>query len=156
MIRSVQDARGLVRPRGALQFDPPPGRRRCPGDRVEELRDPSPQRDELDPHPVQLVEVGVGRQLGVEDQFLGQPAGPLLPELDEAEDLVVLLVLAQLAVGIAEDAGVGVLGQERQHPLLPPAPLGDIVLLDQGIVAVEGDGVEVEVERRPPFQAQAG
>ena len=151
----VQDARGLVRPGGALQLDPSPGRRRGPGDLVEELRGPSPQRDELDPHPVQLVEVGVGRQLGVEDQFLGQAAGPLLPEVDEAEDLVVLLVLAQLAVGIAEDAGVGVLGQERQHPLLPPAPLGDVVLLDQGVVAVEGDRVEVEVERRPPFQAQA-
>ena len=64
-------------------------------------------------------------------------------------------VLAQLAVGVAEDAGVGVLGQERQHPLLPPAPLGDVVLLDQGVVAVEGDRVEVEVERRPPLQAQA-
>jgi hypothetical protein len=109
----------------------------------------------VDPHPVQLVEVGVGRQLGVEDEFSGQPAGPLLPELDEAEDLVILLVLAQLPVGVAEDAGVGVLGQERQHPLLPPTPLGDVVLLDQRVVTVEGDRVEVEVERRPPFQAQA-
>jgi hypothetical protein len=80
-------------------------------------------------------------------------ASPLLPELDEAEDLIVLLVLAQLPVGIAEDAGFGVLGQERQHSLLPAAPLGDIVLLDQGVVAVKGDRVEVEVERRPPFQA---
>ena len=114
------------------------------------------KRDELDSHPVQLVQVGIGRQLGVEDEFLGQMAGPLLPELDEAEDLIVLLVLAQLPVGIAEDAGIGVLGQERQHSLLPAAPLRDIVLLDQGVVAVEGDRVEVEVERRPPFQAQTG
>ena len=106
------------------------------------------------PQPVQLVELGVGRQLGVEDQFLGVPPGPLLPEPDEAEDLVVLLVLAQLAVGIAEDAGLGVLGQEGQHPLLPPAPLGDVVLLDQGVLAVEGDRVEVEVERMPPRQTE--
>src|SRR5579883_2546367 len=62
--------------------------------------------------------------------------------------------LAQLAVGIAEDTGVGVLGEERQHPLLAAAPLRDIVLLDEGIVAVERDGVEVQVERRPPGQAQ--
>ena len=36
---------------------------------------------------------------------------------DEPEDLVVLLILAQLGVGVAEGAGLGVLGQERQDPL---------------------------------------
>jgi hypothetical protein len=34
---------------------------------------------ELDAHPVQPVQVDVGRQLGVEDELLGQAAGPLLP-----------------------------------------------------------------------------
>ena len=97
-----------------------------------------------------MLEVGVGRQLGVEDQFLGEMAGALLPELDEAEDLVILLVLAQFPVGVAEDARLRVLGQECQHPLLASASLGDVVLLDQGILAMERDGVEVEVERRPP------
>jgi hypothetical protein len=141
--------------RDALQFDPAPGRRRGPSHLVEELLGPSPQGDELDPLAIQLAEVGIGRQLRVKDEFLGQAPGPLLPEVDEAEDLVVLLVLAQLAIGVAEDAGLGILGQERQDSLLPPTSLRDVVFLDQGVVAVEGDRVEVEVERRPPLQSQA-
>ena len=151
----VQDAGRLVGAGDALQLDPPPGRRRGPGHLVEQLLGAASQRDELNPHPVQLVEVGIGRQLGVEDQLLGETAGALLPEVDEAEDLVVLLVLPQLAVGVAEDARLGVLGQEGQHSLLAAAPLGDVVLLDQGILAVKRDGVEVQVERRPPLQSQA-
>src|SRR5271157_1036924 len=63
-----------------------------------------------------------------------------------AEDLGVLLVLAQFAVGVAEDAGVGVLHQEGQDAFLAPTSLGDVVLLDQGIFAMEGDRVEVQVE----------
>ena len=85
----------------------------------------------------------------------GTLSGPLLPELHEAEDLVVLLVLAQSGVGVAEHVGLGVLGQEGQDPLLPAAALGDVVLLDQGVFAVEGDGVEVQVERAAASQAQA-
>ena len=39
----IQDARGLVCPRAALQFDPSPSRRRCLRRRVEELLGSSPQ-----------------------------------------------------------------------------------------------------------------
>ena len=88
-------------------------------------------------------------------ELLGEAAGPSLPEIDEADDLVLLLVLSQLPVGVAEDARFRVLGQECQYSLLASASLGDVVLLDQGVLAVEGDGVEVEVERRPPLEAQA-
>ena len=133
----VEDARGLVDAGNALQFDSSPGRCRRRGNLVEQPLGPSSQGDERDLHPVQFVEIRISCQLGIEDQFLGKATGPLLPELDEAKDLIVLLVLAQLAVGVAEDAGVGVLGQERQHTLLPSASLGDVVLLDQGVVAVE-------------------
>ena len=80
---------------------------------------------------------------------------PLLPERHEAEDLVIPLVLAQLGIGVAEDTGLGVLSQEGQDPLLAPAPLGDIVLLDRRVLTVEGDRVEVQVERCPPTQSQA-
>ena len=76
----------------------------------------------------------------------GIPPGPVLPEPDEAEDLVVLLILTQFTVGVAKDAGLGVLHQEGQNALLSPTPLGDVVLLDQGILAMEGDGVEIQVE----------
>ena len=100
------------------------------------------------------VQVGVGGQLGVEDQFLGQLAGALLPELDESQDLVVLLVLAELGVGVAEDAAVGVLGEEGQDALLTATALGDVVFLDQGVLAVKGNGVEVEIEGDAPLEPQ--
>ena len=80
------------------------------------------------------------------NQFFGIPPGAFLPEPDEAEDLVVLLVLAQFAVGIAEDARVGVLDQEGQDALLPPTPLGYVVLFDQGILAMERDRVKIQVK----------
>ena len=72
----------------------------------------------------------------------------------EVEDLVVLLVLAQVGVGVAEDAGLGVLGQEGQDPLLPAAALGNVVFLHQGVFPVEGDGVEVQVEGGAARQPQ--
>ena len=77
-----------------------------------------PQGDELNPHPVQRVEVGIGRQLRVEDEFLGQVSGPLLPEVDEAENFIILLIFAEFPVGVAENSRLGVLGQEGQQPLL--------------------------------------
>jgi hypothetical protein len=41
--------------------------------------------------------------------------GPLLPVLDEADDLIITLISPDLAVGVTEHAGVGVLGQEGQN-----------------------------------------
>ncbi len=93
-------------------------------------------------------------QLGVEDQLLRKATGPLVPEIDEADDLIVLLILPQFPVGVAENARLRVLGQECQHPLLTSASLGYVVLLDQGILAMKWDSVEVEVERRPSLQAR--
>src|SRR3712207_7835158 len=59
-----------------------------------------------------------------------------------------LVLLAEVGPRVAEDAPLGVVGQEGEHALLAAAALGDVVLLHQGIVAVVRDGVEVEVERR--------
>ena len=73
---------------------------------------------------------------------------------DEAEDLIVLLVLSQFAVGVTEDAGLGVLRQEGQNALLSPAPLGYVMLLDQGIIAMEGDRVKVQVEGMTAWQTE--
>ena len=96
----------------------------------------------------------MGGQFRVEDQLLGQVARALLPELDEAEDLVVLFVLAQLTIGIAEHTGVGVLGEESQDPLLLAAPLGNVVFFDQRVFPVEGNRMEVQVEGIAPRQPQ--
>jgi len=70
----------------------------------------------------------------------------LFPEGDELEDGVGVLVLAEIGLGIAEDAGVGVVGQESQHAFLLAAAFGDVVFFDEGVGAVKGDGVEVDIE----------
>jgi hypothetical protein len=107
---------------------------------------------EVHSHPVKPIQVGIGSESAVEDELLRQPARALLPELDEGEDLVVLLVFAHGGVGVAEHPRVGILGQKRQHSLLATAALGDVMLLHQRFLAVEGDGVEVQVEADAPGQ----
>ena len=56
-------------------------------------------------------------------------------------------------VGVAEHAGLGVAGEEGENPVLAARALGDVVLLDQRLVAMVGDRVEVEVERGAGTQA---
>ena len=146
MIRRSRIRGCRVLPRDPLQLDPSPRRLRRLVDLPHQPRGAPAQRDELNPQPVELVELGVGRQLGIEDQFFRISPRPFLPEPDEAEDLIVLLILAQFTIGVAEDAGLGVLRQEGQDALLSPTPLGDVVLLDQGILAMEGDRVKIQVE----------
>ena len=107
------------------------------------------QGDEGDAHVVEAGQVLVGGQLGVEDQVPRELAVVLLPELDEAEDLVGLLALAQVGVGVAEGVAVGVLGQEGEDAVLAAAAHGDVVALDDGVLAVVGNGVEVEIEGAP-------
>src|SRR5262245_6011732 len=96
--------------------------------------------------------MGIGGQLGIEDEFFGQPSGTLLPELNEAEDLVSLLILTNLGIRVAEDALPLILREKRQNAFLTAAALGNVVFLDQGIFAVKGDGVEVEVEGCTAFK----
>ena len=68
------------------------------------------------------------------------------PEVDEAEDFLAFLALADVGVGIAEDLAVGVLGEEGEHTGLAAAAHGDVMPLDERVLAEVGDGVEVEVE----------
>ena len=44
--------------------------------------------------------------------------------------------------------------KKGQDPLLASTALGDIVLLDQGILAMKRNGMEVEIEGGPLLQAQ--
>ncbi len=69
-----------------------------------------------------------------------------LPEGDEAEDLLGLLALADVGVGVAEGPSLGVLGEEGQDTGLASRARGDVVTLEHRVVAVVGDGVEIEVE----------
>ena len=74
------------------------------------------QRDELNPQPVELVEIGVGRQLGIENQFFRVSPRPFLPEPDEAEDLIILLILTQFTVGVAKDARSASFARKARMP----------------------------------------
>ena len=49
---------------------------------------------------------------------------------------------------------VGILGHKGQEALLPAAALGDVMLLQERVLAVEGDGVKVQIEGLAPGQAQ--
>jgi len=66
----------------------------------------------------------IGGELGVENEVLRRFAVLALPEVDEAENLVGLLTLANIGVGIAEDLGIGVLGQEGEDAGLAATSLG--------------------------------
>jgi hypothetical protein len=59
-----------VRERDTFRLDPTPGGHWGPGDLVKELHGALSKCNELDPHLIQFMEVGVGRQLRVKDQFL--------------------------------------------------------------------------------------
>src|SRR5260370_40758063 len=83
-------------------------------------------------------------------------AGTLFPEAHEGDDFIVVFVFAYLAVGVAKDARAGILGQESQDALLPPAALGNIVFFHESVVAVKGNGMEIDIERGTVSQSQAG
>ena len=121
---------------------------RAGGDGVEQRSGAPAQRQEVDSHRVDPREVGMGRQSGIEHQLPGRAAVALLPELDEAEDLVVLTSLLDPGVGVDEQAGVGVASEEGEDALLPAASLGDVMPLHRRlrILAVPGDGVEIQIE----------
>lgn len=134
-------------PANTLQLDASPSRARLLVDFLEHVRIPPPQGDEPDAEFIESTQVLVGGELGVKDEFLGCTARVLLPILDEAQDLIVLILLADRGIGVVEHALLGILGREREHPLVATAALGDVVLLQQRTLAVKGNGVEVHVER---------
>src|SRR5215217_1138560 len=70
----------------------------------------------------------------------------LLPERDEAEDLLGFFALAQVGVGVTEGAAFGVVCEKDQNAWLASAAGGDVVILDDGMLAVVRDGVEVEIK----------
>jgi hypothetical protein len=104
---------------------------------------------------VEVIQTGVGGQPGVEDEFFGVRARPLFPEAREVEGGAVLALFPQVGSGVAEDVGLGVMDQEGQEAFLPTAALGNVVFFHEGVVPVEGDGVEVESEGGTPGQLQA-
>ena len=64
-----------------------------------------------------------------------------------------LLGLGNAGVGVAEDALLGIAGQEDQNALLAAAAAGNIVLFQRFLGGVGGHGMEVQIQRRPRRQA---
>ena len=94
----------------------------------------------------QLAEDLVGSQLGVEDQQARVAAGGVVPVISEGDDLGGLLGLGDVGVGVHHVRGGVILGEEGQHGAGALGASGDVVLFQDGLVAVVADGVEVAVE----------
>src|SRR4030042_5881393 len=108
---AVQNPWGLVDPRNALKINSPPSRNRLLIDVLEHLGRTSPERNKGNPHPIEPIQIAIGRQLGVKNQFFGKLPRSFTPALDESKNLLVLLVLSQLSVGIEENPLLSILGQ---------------------------------------------
>ena len=149
----VQDPGGAVGAGQGGQGDTPPGRGGQAPDAAQHAARAASEGDEANAALVQPVEVFVSGQLRIEDQLDGRTAGAFLPEVDEPQDLVGLLVFGDTGVGVAQDAGGGIAGQEDQDALLRTTAAGNIVFFQRFFLSVGGDGVEVEIERLAARQA---
>lgn len=117
------------------------------GDLGDQPRRAPPEGDERDAEIVQLAEILVRGELGVEDEVARALTCPRLPELDEPQHFLALLPLAEVGVGIAEHLAVRILREEGQDGLPALAATRDVVLLDKRVLPKVRDGVEVEIER---------
>ena len=120
----------------------------------EHLGGTSPEGNEVNTSLVELVEVGIRGELRVKNEFVWYLTGTLLPIGDELEHLVIVLGFLQLSIGVAQHPGVSIVRQKGQHALVAAAAFGNVMLLYQSILAVEWNGMEVEIAGDPLLQAQ--
>lgn len=129
-----------------IQGDCSPSRGGQVFDLFEHSRGASAQGDEGDAHPIETRQVWQGGQPGIEDQMGGQLAVGLFPEGNEAKDLLCFFSFADIGVGIAESASVGIMGEKNQDAGLPPAARRNIVALYNGMLPIVGHGMEIKVK----------
>jgi len=75
--------------------------------------------------------MGIGGQLGIRDQFSGDPARAFSPEVDEARNFTGLFRFGHSGIGIAQHTLLGIPGQEDQDAFLIAVPAGDMVFLQR-------------------------
>ena len=150
----IEHAWPSVSSRDVLQLDSSPCRSGGLLDGRKHLLRASPEGNEINAFLVESIEVSLGGELGVKNEFVGNLTRALLPIGDKRENFVVLFIFTKLPIGIAKHPSSGILSQKGEHPLLPAAALGAGVLLPQRIVAVVRNGMEVEVEGGAVGQAQ--
>jgi len=143
---TVDDAGRAVDATDACEVDLVPGRPWGGIDLGRHARGASLEGDHVHALGIQLIQDSIGGQLAVEDGLAGRSARAVLPERDEGEDLPGGILLAEVVVDVAEDATVRILSEEGEDTLLTAAALDHVVLFDQGILAMVGDGMEVQVE----------
>ena len=71
------------------------------------------------------------------------------PNRPRTGELRLFCPLLQLPIGVAKHPAVRIVREKRQHALLAAAAFGDVMLLDEGILTMEGNGMEVEIEGDP-------
>src|SRR3989442_6571904 len=131
----IDHPRGLELPMRHVEVNRLPGRSGQGGDLGHQGRRTPSQSDEGDlPVVVELREVRVGRQLGVEHQMSGAFAVALLPALYATKDLVSLLTVADVGVGVAEEIAFGVPCKESENRLAPLTTPRNVMLFDEWVV----------------------
>src|SRR5436305_44954 len=130
----------------ARQGDSPPSRGGLTPDLAEHFFGAAPQSDERDVLAIEFVQMGIGGQARVKNQFRRQPTGASLPELHKTQNLIGLFGLGQSGVGVAEHSLGGIASQEDQDAFLAAAAAGNIVFFQGFLLGVGGNGVEIQVE----------
>ena len=123
----IQDLGSPESTRQRGQRDPAPSGSGTGPDLAEHFFGAPAQGHEQDATLVDFLEMLIGGEPGVKNQFRGQRSGLLLPEIDETQNLAGLLGFGNPGVGIAENALGGIARQENQDALLAPAAAGDVV-----------------------------
>src|SRR6266536_1626883 len=121
--------------------------------RVEPLLGSAPPGHAFHGHLVALVEMGGGGEPRLNAQCLGNLAGLLLPELHDAEPLVVRLLLPQIGVGVAEDLVCLLVGAESPAAFWATRTLGHVVLRKERRFSRQRHGVAVEMDRAPALES---
>ncbi len=117
---------------------------------LEHFAAATPKGDELDAGNVELGELGIGGELGIEDQSRLDAAADFAPEREELEHLVVGLELSDVCIRVEHQLGLGVLGDHRQGTLHHLVACASPVFLEHRLLTEMRDSVEVEVNNRPP------
>lgn len=88
----------------------------------------------------------VARESRVEDERRRDGLGDLLPEGNKAKHLVVGFAAADVRVGVEDELGVAVLGEQGEGALDALAARANPVLVEDGLVAPVRHGMEVQVD----------
>jgi hypothetical protein len=149
MARVVEHARASVRPRHVGPGPAAPGGGRAVGKSRAPLGRTSPAGHAVKTSAVELGAVGLGGELGVNQECMGDLSSPRLPIGDAPEPLVMGCRFLPRPVGGAQDPRGGIGRQANPQALWTTAARGPGRLVDEGLLAVARPGMEGEREGEP-------